>query len=87
MKTPVSKRRGGTFVPARAEQVVPALHAQALREQIEGLVLLLGRMTGQPWRLTRLDLPSGVCADCGSHVTGDRCPHCRTPARTNRGRA
>lgn len=81
------RKTSGTFVPARAAQVVPALHAQALREQIEGLVALLSRMTGQTWRLTRLEMPSGVCADCGSHVTGDRCPHCCTPARTNRSRA
>lgn len=81
MKIPVSKRRGGTFVPARAEQVVPALHAQALREQIEGLVLLLGRMTGQPWRLTRLDLPSGLCGECQDYFIGDRCPNCAPRGR------
>lgn len=71
----------GTFVPARAEALVPALEAQSLRESIEGLTRLLSRMTGQHWRLTRLDVPAGECADCGETSTGDQCPNCGTAAR------
>lgn len=71
----------GTFVPARAEALVPALEAQALRESIEDLTRLLSRMTGQTWRLTRVNTPAGECADCGERCTGDQCPNCGTAAR------
>lgn len=71
----------GTFVPARADVVRPALEAQALRESIEDLTRLLSQMTGQTWRLTRLDVPAGECADCGEVCSGDRCPNCGTGAR------